>query len=381
MRILFLNYEYPPLGGGAANATSYILREFSKIADLEVDLVTSSHDKNFHLEKLGNNIRIHRLPIGKNEKNLHFQSKGDLLAYSRKAFFYSRKLIKKNSYDLSHSFFSVPCGFLSLLFKWQYKIPYIISLRGADVPGYSERFSSIYNILKPVIKIIWKKADFVVSNSEGLKELACKTNPGQKIEVIYNGIDTDQFRPKENQDKTDTFRILCVSRLTARKGIRYLIKAFSLLKDKYSNIKLEIVGEGDEKNNLENLAKELKLESKVYFSGLINHEKLPEIYQGSQVFVLPSLNEGMSNTMLEALASGLPVIATDTGGTKELISDGENGFIVEMKSSQDIAEKLERLIKDEELRKKMSWVSRKIAEKLNWKKVADAYYDLYKKIL
>ena len=84
MRILFLNYEYPPLGGGAGNATAYLLKEFAKIPGLEVDLVTSAIDKKYQLEKIGENIRIHRLPIGKNPKNLHFQSQKDLLIYAWK---------------------------------------------------------------------------------------------------------------------------------------------------------------------------------------------------------------------------------------------------------------------------------------------------------
>jgi UDP-N-acetylglucosamine:LPS N-acetylglucosamine transferase len=95
MKILFFNYEYPPLGGGAANATFHILRELSKIENLEIDLVTSSHDDKYYLEKIAKNIYIHKLAIGKKDKNLHFQSVKDLFLYTWKAYFYSKKLIKK----------------------------------------------------------------------------------------------------------------------------------------------------------------------------------------------------------------------------------------------------------------------------------------------
>ena len=87
MRVLFFNYEYPPLGGGAGNATAYILREFSEIQNLKVDLVTSSAGKEYCLEKIGSHINIHRLPIGKNNKNLHFQSQKELLVYAWQAYF------------------------------------------------------------------------------------------------------------------------------------------------------------------------------------------------------------------------------------------------------------------------------------------------------
>jgi glycosyltransferase involved in cell wall biosynthesis len=382
MRVLFLNYEYPPLGGGAANATSYLLQEYAKIPDLKVDLVTSGVGEKYEVERIGKNIQIYKLPIGKNEKNLHFQSQKDLLVYSWKAYFFSKRLIKKRKYDLTHSFFSVPCGFLSLIFKKRYGIPYIVSLRGADVPGYTDRFSFVYKVITPLIKIIWEKADAVISNSEGLKDLARKTNPDQKIGIIYNGVDTQNFQLDplgfSGSSNSHVFRILCISRLTERKGIRYLIEAMKLLVPKYPLIRLKIVGEGDAKEALEEQVEKLGLREKVEFAGRIKHDKLPKIYSDSQIFVLPSLNEGMSNTMLEALASGLPIIATDTGGTKELVEDGGNGFIVNMRDGQDIAEKIESLVSDRELCSRMSKKSRKRAEGLSWKNVAERYWEAYK---
>lgn len=380
MRVLFLNYEYPPLGGGAGNATSFLLSEYVKTENLKVDLVTSSYDESFHLERMGEDVEIHKLPIGKNAKNLHFQSKKDLLVYSWKAYWYGKKLIRKNKYDLTHSFFGVPCGFISLLFKIKYNLPYIVSLRGADVPGYSERFSFFYNFLKPIIRLVWKKASFVVSNSEGLKELALKSKPNQKIEVIYNGIDTDVFHPDESVRNKDKFIItLGGTRITSRKGIKYLIEAVHKLSNKYSQIHATIIGEGDEKENLEELSRKLNVEDKIKFAGRVkNSQKVIPYYREAFVFVLPSLNEGMSNAMLEALSSGLPIIATDTGGTKELVKDGENGFIVKMKSADDIAEKIEKLINDENLRERMGELSRQRALEMSWKNVAEKYVKLYK---
>ncbi|KKP69849.1 MAG: Glycosyltransferase, partial [Candidatus Moranbacteria bacterium GW2011_GWE2_35_164] len=115
---LFFNYEYPPLGGGAANATFCILREFSKITDLEVDLITSSINEKYSVEKIGGNITIYKVPIGKNSNNLHFQSQKDLIVYAWRALILANKLIKKNKYDLTHSFFTVPCGAISLGCAW-----------------------------------------------------------------------------------------------------------------------------------------------------------------------------------------------------------------------------------------------------------------------
>ncbi|HAI74488.1 MAG TPA: hypothetical protein DCS28_00420 [Candidatus Moranbacteria bacterium] len=386
MKVLFFNYEYPPLGGGAANATAYILREFSKLADSEVDLITSSADDKYHLEPIGGNIKIHKLPIGKNEKNLHFQSQKDLLVYSWRAYFFARKMIKSarkenRPYNLTHSFFTVPCGFLSMLCKFQFNLPYIVSLRGSDVPGYSDRFVFLYKLIMPLIKFIWYNADQVISNSEGLKELAEKTKTKKKIGVIYNGIDIDHFRPEAKNISRDKFIITPgASRVTDRKGLNYLIEAVAVLSEKYPQVYLKIMGDGNAREKLEQFVKSLDLNERIEFIGRVPREKTLNFYQEASVFVLPSLNEGMSNAMLEALAVGLPIISTNTGGASELVSDGQNGFIIKFKDSQDIAEKIEKLILDEDLRKKMSVASRELAEKMSWKTVAEKYFEEYEKI-
>lgn len=382
MRILFLNYEYPPLGGGAGNASFYILQEFAKIPGLEVDFITSSTDK-FELEKIGDNIRIHRLDIGKNGKNIHLQSRKDLLTYSWKSYFYARKLIrqlaKKNSrYDLTHSFFTIPCGFISLLLKWQYRIPYIISLRGSDVPGYSDRFPIIYKFIKPLVRLIWKSSSAVIANSQGLKDLALKTMPGE-IGIIYNGIDIEQFKPQKKEPH-DKFIIINTSRLTPRKGIKYLILAAKQLTKRDKKLKIILAGEGNEKRDLEILTEKLGIAESIQFTGSVNHDKISEFYNQADVFVLTSLNEGMSNAMLEALASGLPIITTLTGGAQELVQEGVNGFFIKTKDSKDLAKKMERILSNPELCEKMGEESRKIAEKMSWKNVAEKYFEEYKNI-
>ncbi len=380
-KVLFFNYEYPPLGGGAANATSYILSEYTKIPDLEVDLVTSSIDPEYHIERVGNNVRVHRVPIGKNKKNLHFQSQKELIVYAWKAYFYAARLARKNKYDLTHSFFSVPCGFLSLIFKYQFSLPYIVSLRGADVPGYSDRFGFIYRILTPLIKSIWKKSEFVIANSKGLKGLALKTKTEKEIGIIYNGVDVDKFRPDAALRSKDEFIItIGASRITHRKGIDYLIRAIKKVSRQHPNVRLKLMGDGNAREEFEELVKQLDLQNNVEFLGRIPREKTPAYYQEAGLFVLPSLNEGMSNAMLEALASGLPLVATDTGGTKELVADGKNGFVVKMKDPDDLAEKIEKIMDDEDLQKSMAEASRQLAENISWEQVAKRYFELYKKV-
>lgn len=381
MKILFLNYEYPPLGGGAGNATAYLLKEYSHIADLEVHLVTSSADEEEHHFSVGENVTVHSIPIGKNGKNQHHQSQKDLLTYAWRGYGFAEKLLEKGNFDVIHAFFTVPCGYMAMRLSKRYNVPYIVSLRGADVPGYSERFTMLYSFLRPLTRRIWARASNVVSNSSGLRELALQTNVSQEISIIPNGIDIEEFKPLVDKEVDGYVRILCVSRLTPRKGIRYLLQAMKLLLAENAERKIElwIAGEGDETESLKQLSSELGIEKKVKFFGRVAHENLAKHYQSADIFCLPSLNEGMSNTMLEALASGMPIVATVTGGTEELVGNGENGFFVEQKSAEDLAQKLETLISDTALRTQFGNASRARAEKMSWKNVAMAYYDLYQK--
>ncbi|NTW29691.1 MAG: glycosyltransferase family 4 protein [Candidatus Moranbacteria bacterium] len=375
MKVLFLNYEYPPLGGGAGNATAYLLREYAKMANLTVHLVTSAVGDEYSRERVGKNVVVHRLPIGKDDRNLHYQSRANLLAYSWSAYFFSRKLIRQEgNFSLIHAFFTVPCGFLAMVLGFEFKLPYIVSLRGADVPGYSERFKLLYSVFRPLARIVWRRSADVISNSRGLRDLALMTDARQEIEIIPNGVDTGQFHPDHERVSDGMVRILVVSRLTPRKGVRFLVRAMASLPE---SARLVIAGAGGEREYLESLAAECGVTERVDFRGLVPHDGTPAVYRECDIFCLPSLNEGMSNTVLEAIASGLPIVATVTGGTEELVTDGENGFFVKKESPEDLAEKIGKLASDAGLRARMGAASRIKAESMDWTAQAMRYVEEY----
>lgn len=383
MKILIHNYEYPPLGGGAGNATEYMLRKFSAFSDMEIVLVTSSIDDTHRTEYPAPNVRIERLPVGKKEgaRDLHFQSKANLLAYSWKSWMFSRKLLKRETFDCMHAFFSVPSGFVMRLLSMEFYIPYIVSLRGSDVPGYSERFTHLYFFLRPITRSIWRNAAQVVANSEGLRTLALLTESSRDIGVIRNGIDTDEFFPVPREYSSDAsvpFRVLAIARLTPRKGLRSLLEAMLLLKRKEQRIvSLDIAGDGHERESLEAFVRAHELSDRVRFVGRVPHGDIVSLYHRAHVYILPSLNEGMSNNVLEALACGLPIITTDTGGTRELVEDGVNGCIIRMKDPEHIAEKIAFLAAHPEEAIAYGAESRRRAETLGWDEVAKAYRNAY----
>lgn len=374
MRVLMLNYEFPPLGGGAGNACYYILRELSSRNEIEVDLITSSSDR-FIQEQFSPNIRVFRLDVGKRGKNLHYQGWGDLLQYVWKARFLANKLVKEQIYDVTHAWFGIPGGLVAVGLG----VPYVVCLRGSDVPGYSDRMKWLERLGMTMIHTaIWKRADTMLALSEELRTLALKSWPRGDMGVIRNGVDTERFRPLKGRSSSDVMTFLYVGRLIPRKGVFDLIHAASRLPAK-SKWKIVLVGEGPDGDSLKKLVRSLGLHKRVVFTGMVGHNRLVEYYQAADVFVLPSHHESMSNAQLEAIACGLPVIVTKTGGT--LLSVDGNGLLVEVGDLDSLVGALLRLLEDRSLRREMGKRSREIALTLNWESVAEEYFKVYTSVM
>lgn len=371
LKVLILNYEYPPIGGGAATATRNLLRQYAKRDDIEIDLITSSVDK-YREEFLSDNVHIYFLNIMKTG-SLHAQSNFNLVTYSVLAILKAKKLIKEKNYDLVHAFFGIPCGYVAMKLGKKY----IVSLRGSDVPFYSRKYYLMDKfIFQYLSKTIWKNAEYVIANSQGLRDLAHRTIPDQKIEVIYNGAEWVEELERGRDEK---FIVISTSRLMERKGLDYLIKGFVKFANGKDDTELRFYGGGDQMEKLQNLTRELNAEDKVIFFGDKPREFVYKEMVGASAFGLPSKNEGMSNSLLEAMVRGIPVITTDVGGTKELVNE-ENGFIVDQENSDQIADALEKLYRDRELVERMGKAGRERVRSLNLENIAEQYIKLYKKV-
>lgn len=384
MKVLFLNYEYPPLGGGAATATEAILHEWAKDPSIEVHLVTAAVGGAIEHIRVGGETYVHRLPIGKNPDRLHSQSLRDILVYSVKTVFFLWRFIrfesKKQSFDVTLAFFTVPCGFLAYLAKLIFGIPYVVSLRGADVPGFSEKYDTFYLFAKPLVRFLWHHAAAVIPNSAGLTELAKKTAARQPMRTIENGVYTEVFRPDPKKRSVEPIVFLSTSRLTPRKGIHHLIEAFALACSKTTKpIELHLIGEGEQRTTLEERVRALGIVEKVKFVGRVEHSQLAGYYQRSHAFVLPSKNEGMSNSALEALASGLPLIVSGTGGMSEFVTDGVNGLFVDPENTEAFALALVRILESPEEVTSFGAKSRSRAETRSWSAVAEKFRETLEK--
>jgi len=182
--------------------------------------------------------------------------------------------------------------------------------------------------------------------------------PLEKLIAVPNAVDLSKFENLESgklrrklEVADDVAILLTVGRLSKQKGLQFLLRAMPEVLNKFSKVSLALVGAGEDEAALKELTRELGIQEAVRFLGW--HSEIPEFLKDADLFVLPSLWEGMPNVILEAMASGVPSVATEVGGTTELVSDGETGFLVPPADSGALARKIISLLKDEELRTRM----------------------------
>jgi len=369
------NYEFPPIGGGAGKANLCLLEQYAGRDDLVIDVLTSAPKPGFRTDKLAENITIYK--VGLHKKSLHFWRKGEVLEWLFKASNHYRRLAEANDYDLAHAFFAFPTAYLCLRSKR--KLPYIISLRGSDVPGYNVRLQTDYKLLAPLFRRIWKSAALVVANSKGLAGLAGKFMPDLNINVITNGVDTETFYRSPETGLARPVKVLTVCRLISRKRIDLLIEAVASAKSLGVDIRLNIAGEGNLADELKRLTEKVGVAASVSFMGRVPVEKMPQLYRDNNIFVMSSAHEGMSNAMLEAMASGLPIVTTQCEGVDELIAD--NGLVVKQPKPDSIALAIKSLADDPGRYEKMCDASVRCAKQFTWSQVANQYLDCYRTVI
>jgi len=354
----------PKWVGGVEIATQNIAEHLVKSGN-DVCIITS-FDKGLSKKSQQDGFVVHRIL---NSKIKFF---GVIFFWLRCSF-----SIKKINPELIHSQ-SIQMGLPCFLAKKLFSIPYIVYCHGSDV--YLP-----WKFKKIISKYVLENADAVIVLTKNMeREIKSFGFNLKNIYIIPNGIELEKFKNlskntarKELNISQNEKVVLFVGTLKNIKGIKYLVEAINIVKQKGLKIKLLLVGDGEQKSELEKMAEKLNIKEEVVFIGRIDNKEIAKYMAVANIFVLPSLSEGLPVVVLEAMASGLPIIATKVGGVPEILKDSENGFLVDAKNSEQIAEKILYLFSGDDVKKYISNNNLKEAKKYSWDLITNKLVEIY----
>lgn len=274
------------------------------------------------------------------------------------------------------------------------KLPFVVSLHGTSfgeitsylkIPFNYASKSLLYDatIAQPswafLTRLEYKSAKKILAVSKAVADEAVRYYrlPNEKLVVVHNGVHILQVKEKEEENV-----ILSVGRMVWRKGFTYLIGAMPHILKEHPETKLILVGDGAYKRFLQDYVRKLRIQNSVLFYGNMPREKLFHLYARAQLYVQPSLYEPLGNTILEAMASEKPVIATNVGGIPEIITHGKDGLLIKPHSSLQIAQATKLLFSDASYRKNLGQNAKaKVKTHFSWESAAKKTLQIYEELL
>jgi len=364
MKILIFSVAYHPFLGGAEVAVKEIT---NRLTDIEFHMLTVNIDgKQKKEEKIGN-VHVYRIGTGYIGK----------LLFPFFGAWHARKIHKKENFDATWSIMANYAGFAALFFKYlEPKVPFFLTLQEGDPIAYIKRHVWF---VYPFFVDIFRRADKIQSISNYLAHFAESMKIRVPVHVIPNGVDvslfTQNFSPndleavakKVGKNPGDKF-LVTTSRLVAKNGLGDVIAALPNLP---AHIKFLILGVGELELKLRKQARDLGVSDRVIFAGFVSYGEIPKYLKISDIFIRPSISEGMGNSFIEAMATGLPVIATPVGGIPDFLNDSETGLFCEVKNPKSIAEKVEQILNNPDQTAQMvKNAQASVIEKYDWNLVA-----------
>ena len=363
-RVLYIDSGEGIFGGGQISLLE-LLANIDKTKFLPLVIVSEEGKLKKEIKKLGVECRIIPMPSLR-EPNLFpfFAGFWRIFNYARKK---KIKLIHSNTSRAA--LYSGPVAkILGIPLIWHVRIPHSDKLLDRFLVPFTSRIITVSRIVKR--RFAWLKKD--------------------KVKIIYNGVDIQKFSPGLAQDNVrEKFNINIkdivigtVGRLSTEKGFEYLISAIREVVNVYPRTKVLIVGNGDDRYHvsLQAKVKDLELSSHIIFVGF--YEDVPQILRCMDIFSLPSLSEGFNRSLLEAMACGLPVVATAVGGNVEIVQDGVSGLLVPPGNPEALTSAVTELMKDKEKARKMGLEGQRLVEEnFSIEKNVEKIEELYLQIL
>jgi glycosyltransferase involved in cell wall biosynthesis len=336
--LIFSTDDFTPPAGGAEIAIREIT---SRLPEFEFDLICANIFKKVKFEKV-KNVNIYRMGIGISKVDKY------LLAFF--GHLKALKLHKKNRYDVIWGMMASYGGFAAMFLKKKFSdVPFLLTLQEGDDLGYIKKKAGF---LEKYFLKIFSSADYVQSISHFLANWAKENGATCPIEVIPNGVDIARFTKNfsvaalENLKnkigkKPGEIYLVHTGRLVFKNGLDSIIRALEFLP---ANIKFLSIGSGADLGKLKLIAKEKNVTDRVIFIDYLHHEEMVKYLKISDIFIRPSLTEGLGNSFIEAMAAGLPTIGTPVGGIPDFLKDGETGFLCQPNDPQSIADTVNRIL-------------------------------------
>lgn len=378
-KVLIFSLVYlPEFVGGAELAVHETVKRIPK-SEIEFSLIALRDDKSVDGE-YGNVFVFH---TGLKVERDSFVFKLEKYLFPFLATIKAIRLNRKNKFDTIWALMANYAGFAALLTKIIFpKKKFVLTLQEGDPLDYILRK---VRFVFPFFKMIFKKADRIHSISNFLADFAKQMGAKTKPVVIPNGVDLERFKRPENFDReslrrelgyeNSDFVLVTASRLVKKNAVDVVILALKHLPE---NVKFLIVGEGEDKDALIKLARDSGVLSRIKFLGYATHEDLPRYLWSSDAFIRPSRSEGLGSAFLEAMASGLSVIATPAGGIPDFVLDNETGILVEIENPEDTALKIKKLLEDSTSLKRISENGERLAFlKYDWQGIAEEMKKLF----
>jgi glycosyltransferase involved in cell wall biosynthesis len=374
MTYLLINYEYPPLGGGAASATRNLGAALSRRGN-RVVVLTSAYKQHRGISQ-EDGMTVFRIQAWRT--SIHRSGIIQMTAYILSSSLQVPRVAREYNVERVLAFFSIPGGVVARWLQCWRSIPYAVSLRGGDVPGTEPDLRLFYKVLTGLRRNIIRHARYVTAPSVGLKQLSERADPFT-IQVIPNGVDCQTFKPGPHTEHS-SLTLLSVGRLHRQKNVQRMLEVLLAIRNQSGlPATARMIGDGPERQNLEKFARQHDLAGAVSFEGWLPRNEVAAAYRSATVLVQLSSYEGMSNTILEALASGLPVVASRIPENMELIEPDANGLLFAPDEEvSKIAQEIVCLYKSPDLQFQMSLQARKrVVEKYTWDRVAEMYENCF----
>ena len=381
MRILMINYEFPPLGGGGGVA-SYQIAKALAAREHEVDVLTTAW-RDLPGEDTVDGLRVYRVPVlGRGD--LATASLLSMLSFLPSGVVRGLRTLRKKRYDILNTHFAIPSGPTGVALAGIFRTPQVLTIIGGDIYDPTKRFSPSNNVLlRAVVRRVLNSSAQIIAISQDIKnraqrDLHCQT----EIEVIHYGLTSPEFETKSRKElgvPPDEVVLISIGRLIRRKALSDLLLALSKLEER--RFRLLIIGEGPEEENLRDLAQRLGISAQVDFMGAIWGERKFQYLAAADMFVLPSIHEGFGLVFLEAMHCGLPVIASSSGGQTDFLEDGKTGFLIPVGDVQALAKAILRLANDGGLCRQMSEFNKEHVKRFHISHVAERYEALFSEVL